>query len=63
MGINKDQVQGRNGQIQGKVKESIGKVVGDKDLETKGKMQKHLGGAQASVGDVKQDIKQSVKTP
>jgi len=62
MGINKDQVKGRIGEIQGKAKEVVGKAVGNKQLEVKGNVQKNVGALQAKVGDVKEDIKKSVKS-
>lgn len=63
MGINKDQVEGRGEETKGKLKEVLGKIVGNKDLEEKGKIQKNLGAVQATVGDVKQDIAKKVKKP
>lgn len=63
MGINKDQVHGRAEEVQGKVKEVVGKAVGNKELEAKGNIQKNIGAVQAKVGDVKEDIKKAVKTP
>lgn len=62
MGINKDQVHGRAEEAQGKVKEVVGKVVGNKDLEVKGNIQKNVGAVQASVGDAKKDIEKTLKT-
>ena len=63
MSINKDQVEGRTDEAQGKVKEVIGKVVGNKKLEVKGNVQKNVGAIQASIGDAKEDIAKSAKTP
>lgn len=63
MGINKDQVKGRGEETKGKLKEVLGKIVGNKDLEEKGNIQKNLGAVQATVGDVKQDIAKKVKKP
>jgi uncharacterized protein YjbJ (UPF0337 family) len=55
MSINKDQVKGRLEEAKGKVKELVGKVVGNKDLEVKGNIQKNVGAVQASAGDAKED--------
>jgi uncharacterized protein YjbJ (UPF0337 family) len=63
MGINKDQVKGRADEAQGKIKEVVGKTVGNQDLENKGNIQKNIGAVRAKVGDVKEDIKKTVKTP
>ena len=59
MGTNKDQVRGRVKEAKGKIKEVAGKLLGDKTLEAKGKVQKKLGAAQAKFGDVKQAVKGS----
>ncbi len=55
--MNKDQVTGRIHQAKGKTKEIVGKIVGDKELEIKGKIQDTGGKIQAEVGDLKSDIK------
>lgn len=61
MNINKDQVKGRVEEAKGKIKEVAGKLVGNKELEAKGKIQGIVGEAQAKFGDVKHDIKESKK--
>jgi uncharacterized protein YjbJ (UPF0337 family) len=53
MSINKDQVKGRANEAIGKVKETMGEVVGNKKLEIKGAIQKNIGIVQSKVGDVK----------
>ena len=45
----------------GMVKEVAGKLVGNKKLEEKGKVEKIRGQAQAEVGDVKQAVKDAKK--
>ena len=57
--MNKDQTKGRVEEAKGKVKEIAGKVVGNKDLELKGKIQNTGGKAQAAFGDLKSDIKKA----
>jgi uncharacterized protein YjbJ (UPF0337 family) len=57
MSINKDQVKGRAREAEGKVKETAGELVGNDRLAVKGKVQKHLGKAQASFGDAKSNLK------
>jgi len=61
MSINKDQIKGRIKEAEGKVKEVAGKLVGNENLEAKGKVQKDLGEAQAKFGDVKKDVKDLMK--
>jgi uncharacterized protein YjbJ (UPF0337 family) len=61
--MNKDQVKGRVEQVKGSVKEATGKVVGNKDLEAEGKIDKATGKVQATYGDLKKDVKDAVKKP
>ena len=58
--MNKDQIKGRVEEVTGKAKEVAGKVVGDKELEAKGKAQVIVGKIEAGFGDLKNDAK---KTP
>jgi uncharacterized protein YjbJ (UPF0337 family) len=61
MSINKDQVNGRVKEAEGKIKEVAGALVGNKKMEVKGKVKKNLGKAQAKYGDIKQDVKDIAK--
>jgi len=58
--MNKDQVNGRVKEAKGKVKEVTGRILGDKTMENKGKLQNATGKAQAAFGDVKEDIKDAL---
>jgi uncharacterized protein YjbJ (UPF0337 family) len=55
--MNRDQVKGRIKEAKGKIKEVTGRVVGNKDLEAKGNLQKNSGRVQAGYGDLKRDLK------
>jgi uncharacterized protein YjbJ (UPF0337 family) len=55
--MNKTQVKGRVEQVKGKIKKVTGSVVGNKTLEQKGRAQEIVGKAQASFGDLKDDLK------
>ena len=57
--MNKDQVKGRYEEAKGKVKEVAGHVVGNKDVELKGNIEKNAGKVQAAVGDLEADVKKS----
>ena len=59
--MNKDQVKGRVEQAKGAIKETTGKVVGNKKLETEGQIDQVGGKAQADYGDLKEDVKDAVK--
>ena len=56
--MNKDQVEGRVGEAEGKAKEATGVILDDKKMQTEGNIQKNVGKAQKGYGDVKQDIEQ-----
>lgn len=58
---NKDQVEGRGKTAQGKVKEAAGKLVGNRRLETEGKVDQAGGKIQSKYGDVKKDLKEDQK--
>ncbi len=58
--MNKDQVEGRINEAEGKAKEVVGKIVGNKELEQNGKIEKVLGEVQAGYGDLKNDIKNNL---
>ena len=55
--MNKEQVKGRYEEAKGKVKEVAGHVVGNKDLEEKGNLEKNVGKTRADVADVAEEIK------
>lgn len=55
--MNKDQVKGDINKAKGSIKETTGKVFGDKDMENKGKVQNAAGKAQKGFGNLKEEIK------
>jgi len=59
--MNKDQVKGRATEAAGKIKETVGKVTGNKQTEATGAVKKDAGKTQAAFGDVKADIKKATK--
>jgi uncharacterized protein YjbJ (UPF0337 family) len=52
----KDKAEGKMHQVKGKIKEAIGKTVGNKDLEAEGKGDNLEGKVQEKVGDVKKIV-------
>lgn len=48
----KDQLEGKAHQLTGTVKETIGKVVGNPDLEAEGQTEKVSGKVQTKIGQV-----------
>lgn len=57
--MDKDRVKGMAEQDKGKVKEATGKAMGDKKLETEGKMDRAEGKVRNTVGGMKDEIRQS----
>jgi len=50
---NQDKVEGTGKDIKGKIKEGVGKVVGNERLEAEGKVDQAEGAIQKKAGDVK----------
>lgn len=69
MGLpNKDEIEGKLDQAKGAVKETVGKVTNDRDLEvegsadrTGGKVQEGFGTAKRKVGEAIEDIGESIR--
>lgn len=68
MGLpNNDEIEGKFDQAKGSVKETVGRVVNDRDLEdegrgdqTEGKVQEGFGTARRKVGEAIEDIGDAV---
>jgi uncharacterized protein YjbJ (UPF0337 family) len=60
VGINKDQVEGRVKEGVGKAQEVGGRLTGNRTQEVKGAVKKNVGAAQAKVGDVTEKVKSSL---
>ena len=54
----KDNAEGKMHQVKGKVKETVGKVVGNDDLEAEGKVEKLDGKIQEKIGQVEKVVGQ-----
>ena len=52
----KDNAEGKMHQVKGKVKETVGKVVGSDDLEAEGKVEKLHGKVQEKIGQVEKVV-------
>jgi uncharacterized protein YjbJ (UPF0337 family) len=55
--MDKDRINGSAEQAKGAVKEAVGRVVGDKKLETEGKTDKAAGKVQNAVGGLKDALR------
>jgi uncharacterized protein YjbJ (UPF0337 family) len=57
MAMDKDRIKGSAEQAKGAVKETAGKIFGDKKLETEGKVDKATGKVQNAVGGLKDAVR------
>ena len=59
--MNKDQVEGRVEQAKGHVKDAVGNVTGNRQMEAEGEADQVAGKTQAGYGDTKEKAKDSAK--
>jgi len=59
--MDKDRIKGSAEQVGGAVKEGVGKALGDKKMETEGKMDKAEGKIRNAVGGAKDAVRETVK--
>lgn len=59
--MNKDQVKGRTSTATGKIKETVGKVTGNKDQQAEGAAEKLGGKVRSAYGDAKNDVKKNTR--
>jgi uncharacterized protein YjbJ (UPF0337 family) len=52
----RDKAEGKMHQVKGKIKEVVGKVVNDEDLEAEGKVENLEGKVQEKVGEIKKVV-------
>ena len=57
--MNKNRIIGSGKQIEGNIKEAVGKVIGDAKLQVDGKAEQAEGKAQNLVGTIEEKIKSS----
>jgi len=62
MGLpNKDEVKGKLKKAKGAAKESIGRTLGDREMENKGAKERHIGAAEENLGKAKRELGDAVK--
>jgi uncharacterized protein YjbJ (UPF0337 family) len=57
--MDREHIKGTAEQAKGAIKDTAGKVSGDKKLQTEGKLDKAKGAAHNVAGDVKETVKHS----
>jgi uncharacterized protein YjbJ (UPF0337 family) len=55
--MDKDRIEGSAKQVKGKIKESVGKVLGDSKLTVEGKKDKIDGKIQNAIGSIRDEVK------
>ncbi|MCP2132850.1 CsbD family protein [Bradyrhizobium ottawaense] len=60
--MDREHVKGAADKAKGAIKQGAGKLTGDKDLETEGKMDKAKGSAHNAAGDVKEAARDTADT-
>jgi uncharacterized protein YjbJ (UPF0337 family) len=55
--VNRDQVKGVGKQVKGSIKETAGRVTGNRRTEAEGAAEKTVGKVQKGFGDVKEKVK------
>ncbi|MGO4386503.1 CsbD family protein [Microvirga sp. 2YAF29] len=55
--MDNDRTEGSMKNIKGRVKEGVGKAIGDSKLETEGKMDKAEGRIQNTIGGIKDSLR------
>ena len=59
--MDKEHIKGAADKAKGAIKDTAGKVTGDKELQSEGKMDKAKGSAHNAAGDVKDAVKDATK--
>jgi uncharacterized protein YjbJ (UPF0337 family) len=59
--MDREHVKGAADKVKGSIKDTAGKVTGDKKLESEGKLDKAKGSAHNVAGDVKDAVKDSTE--
>jgi len=59
--MDKEHVKGTADKAKGAIKETAGKVTGDKELQSEGRVDKAKGSAHKAAGDVKDAVKKATE--
>jgi uncharacterized protein YjbJ (UPF0337 family) len=59
--MDKEHIKGAADKAKGAVKDTAGKMMGDKKMQAEGKMDKAKGAARQAAGDVKDAVRQTDK--
>jgi uncharacterized protein YjbJ (UPF0337 family) len=59
--MDREHIKGTADKAKGAIKDTAGKMTGDKELETEGKLDKAKGEAHRAAGDVKDAVRKATK--
>jgi uncharacterized protein YjbJ (UPF0337 family) len=59
--MDKDRIKGAAQTLKGRIENAIGKMTGNRKLETEGKIDKAVGSLRSATGNAKDDIRAAVK--
>jgi uncharacterized protein YjbJ (UPF0337 family) len=59
--MDKEHVKGTADKAKGAIKDTAGKMTGDKELQSEGKMDKAKGAAHKAAGDVKDTVRKATE--
>ena len=59
--MDKDRIKGAAQKLKGSIETTIGKMTGNRKLETEGKIDKAVGSLRSATGTAKDDIRAAVK--
>ena len=59
--MDREHVKGAADKAKGAIKDTAGKITGDKELQSEGKMDKAKGSAHKAAGDVKDAVKNATE--
>ncbi|MGE8546510.1 CsbD family protein [Alcaligenes sp. Marseille-Q7550] len=60
--MDKDRIKGVAHEVKGAIKETVGKVTGNRSVELKGKAEKTAGALERKVGETKDAVRKATKT-
>ena len=61
--MDKDRIKGAAEKIKGTIENTVGKLIGNKDLETQGTIDKATGAVRTAVGEGKDAVREVVNKP
>lgn len=61
--MDREHVKGAADKVKGAIKDTVGKIMGNKKLQSEGKFDKAKGAAHEAVGDVRDVVRNASKSP